>query len=449
MREYYSREDWYRRLPIREKIRIRQSQRSRAGFWRRWAAGRLRFAGGALGAVAAAGAANYFAKVPKLDTRPDMVRFPKRLRGRDNLGGEATVTDVSGFNTYNRTRSSSGRRVPYKARLSRILRSEVQPFILRYSAVSPYSGTGGYHCLRNYVHTGGGDNSGSYDLPIHMYNLSAIVNQTNGTALRCGTVGHSVRLVPNVVDEPAVDFRDLRGSKENGDNFGINNYNIETTTHAGTFQQPWPGRRGYHSWSDIRLVLYGMLTTPTKFTVQLVKFTEAYYVPVIERTFGEDAFESAIKQGSDLHNFYADMAKPYVSNPILSQRNRSIASKIIVLKSKDYILQPRSTISSDTDTPTSLEVKWFHRMNRTVSFDWNVDNTPLSTADIQDDAFRPENDASWEGDADFTSRIFLVIKAQALSTSGSTNIIDSSTFSNTTEPSYDIFIRNKYHAIMS
>lgn len=449
MREYYSREDWYRRLPIREKIRLRQSQRSKAGFWRRWAGGKLRFAAGAVGGLVAAGAANYFAKVPKLDTRPEMGRPYKRLRGRDNLGGEAAITDVSGFNTYNRTRSSSGRRVPYKARVSRILRSEVQPFILRYSGVSPYSGTGGYHAIRNYEHTGGGDNAGSFDLPLHFYNLSAIVNQTNGTTLKAGTVGHSIRLVPSIVDEPGVAFNDLRGSKENGDNFGVNNYNIETTTHSGTFQQPWPGRKGFHAWSDIRLVLYGMLTTPTKFTVQLVRFTDEFYVPEIIRDFGDANYNANVKQGTDLHNFYADMAKPYVSNPILSQRNRNIASKFRVLKSRDYILQPRSTISSDTDTPTTLEVKWFHRMNRTVGYDWNVDNTKLSIADITDDAFRPENDISWEGDADYTSRIFLVIKAQALATSGSTNIIDTSTWSNTTSPSYDIFIRNKYHAIMS
>lgn len=421
--------------------------------------GALRGAAG-VGSLAAAGAANYFARVPNLRSDPRMSYFQKDKHGAFKrsrhgfLGGEVTPKHirfdddmdvdngrrVGGFNTYNKRRAIGGKKMRLSKRRMQTLSTEVKPYILRYSAVSVYSGTGGYHILRQTRNSA----SNTSTVPVHLYDLTAVVNQ--GSATVCGSVGHGIQL-PWTGGSP-ITYYPLRGSDTAGTNYQ-RNYYVSEQDFADQENQVILGNKAFHCWSDIRMVLYGMLTTPTKFTIQLVQFNDQDYCPEIPTSFGiATPTTVATNASGSVVNFYGDLSGPYVRNPILNNANKRIPQVMRVIATRSYQLDPRSTVSSDTTTPTSVEFKWFWRHNQIRNFDWN-DTAPKNWDQAtRDDSFTLQTAGSVQGTIDHSKRVYLMIRAQSLTSDIATEPIDSTpTLVNTAQPSYDLLIRNKYYTI--
>lgn len=449
MREYHSREDWYRRLPIRQKILLRASQRSVAGRWRNWATrAALRGVAG-IGSVAAAGAANYFVRVPRLNQRSDMLGH-KRSR-REGAGGSLAyapgLRNDGGFNTYVRGRITGGKRMRVGRKKSIAARTEIVPRILRFSAISPYSGTKGYFSLMNYRNTV----SGNFFLPVHLYDMTAIVNNVLGTVAT-----QPVGFAPYINGSGGAGYQCLRGSKPDGTDYAKRYYVMERWEDRYTTANEHFGARAFHCWTSIKLVLYSMLTTPTRFTIQMVTFNDVDIEPldVAGNVIYDDTVTDAVvtgisarNQSNDVANFYADMMKPYVFNPIATQLG-NWRSKYRVIKSKDFIVQPRSTINSDTSTPNTVELNWFHNHNTVRKYLWETRKSIVAVNELQnDDDFQQVTNQDAACNVDPSKRVYLMIKAQALPTSGTVDWTDdvSASTSNTTSPSYDILIRQKYY----
>lgn len=450
MREYRSSETWYRRLPIRDKIALRQSQRRTAHRWRLWAtrAG-LRAAAG-VGSLAAAGAANFFIKVPNMSYFRDG-RHGKRTRRDFGLPsstpvGPTTMND-GGFNTYVRSRKRTGRAVSRAKKVRRITAAELETAVLRYNAVTSYSGIKGYHTLTNFRNTVTGD----VTLPVHLYDLTAAINNQAGT-VGAARVGMGVRLLNAGA---VVNNYSMRGSAPDGSDFANDVYYLERDPWTGTALSntgQYFGAKAYHCWTDIRLVLYSMLSTPTRFTLELVQFKDESYIPqdradtVYPPTYPIANQNTNLLGQNDIFNFWADMMKPYVYNPIMTVVS-NWQSKVRVLKRKDFLVQPRSTVNSDSTTPNTVELRWFHQHNTVRRYDWLKSTAPATNVElVGDDDMAQWTVTNHQRNVDYTKRVFLMIKAQALPLTGTTNPLDNdaSAFSNGVCPSYDIIIRNKY-----
>lgn len=457
MREYHSREDWYRRLPIRQKLILRHSQRSVAGRWRRWATrAALRGAAG-LGAVAAAGAANYFTRVPRLDTRP-MSHFKRgrhgqffasgsevthKYTGDHHMADSGVPRNNGGFNTYVRGRVRSGRRMRIGRKKLIAAKTEVVPRLLRYSAISPYSGTAGYHKLVNYRNT----TSGDLWLPVHLYDLTAIVNNVFGTVCSM-PVGYQ----PKILASNLVNFYNLNGSKPDGTDYAKSYYVMERWEDRYTNNNVHFGARAFHCWVQIKLVLYSILTTPTRFTVEMVQFNDEDCLPDDPNNINYDETVSDTvvtvsqrKPGLDSAQFWADMMKPYVYNPIATNIG-NWRSKYKCIKKKDFLVQPRSTVNSDTTTPNTVELSWFHNFNSSRKYLWETKRGATLNTDIQnDDDFPATDNRDVSTNVDPSKRIYLMIKATALPQTGAADWAQNSAAVNSSHPTYDILIRNKYY----
>lgn len=432
-------------VPRHHQSTVDASFRRHRNFWR--SAGRA-YAGrvfGALGGLAAAGAANYFARVPHLDSSPMMSRRYGHKRSRwgppvGRFDGVAVSKDAGG-NTYDRGKVTRGRRLSKRRRIDKLVQSEKNTVVFRYNGVTSYSGQKGYYALFNFRNTV----SGSRHIPMHLYDLTAILNNT-GTGQIGAPVGYHMRLG----SANDLGWKHLRGSTDLGADFTNNQMQLErgTTAQGEVFNM---GAKGFLQWIDIRLVLYCMLTTPTRFTVRLVQFTDQDYVPTQGGVATTDGTTETTITNLDVYNFYANLTKPYISNPILD--NYGSGKKYLkTLYKFDKIFQPRATIASDSTTPTSYELRIFKWINKIISYNWD-ESTRLNNTTTQqaDDAFVREFSSNFLATPKHEKRIFLMIQAQALETTGTVNPIDAdaSAVSNGTSPTYDLMIRTKYDTLMS
>jgi len=473
MREYHSRENWYRRLPIRQKIALRLNQRVVANRWRRWVTrGALRGAAG-VGSLAAVGLANYFTKVPDLSNQDMSSSYRrsgafKRARAEiDQLRKDQIYTEfnrakeagilpkrlefdsamdvdqgrrIGGFNTYTKTRARGGKRMRLSRRRQMVLNAEVKPVIFRYTAATGYSGSSGYHTLRNTRNTTAG---GYFTYPVHLYDLTAVINE-GGAGVVASSVGHAVSVLDTGT---TVGYQPLRGSAPNGTNYQVNYY-VPEQDFADQSNLTTLGVKAFHCWSDIRLVLYGMLTTPTRFTLQIVMFSDEDYVPEINTAFIPTTPTTIGTVGvNTVANFWQDQAGPYIRNPILNNPNKRLPQVLRVLATKSYLVDPRSTVNSDTATPTTVELKWFYTHNRIRNYDWEDNSVRPANQGTRDDTFVKQDAGQVRPNVEQTKRVFLMIKAQSLSADLAAEPVDSTATVNTTQPSYDILIRNKYYTI--
>jgi len=242
----------------------------------------------------------------------------------------------------------------------------------------------------------------------------------------------------------------LRGSAPDGTDYSSDTYLSEFSDQTNINF----GSKAFHCWTDIRLVLYSILTTPTKFTLELIHFADDEYplssgADILEPFTYPQAASTALTPANnlDIFNFWGDMIKPYVFNPIMTHRSRW-QYKYKVLKRKEFIVQPRSTVNSDTTTPNTVELRWFHDHNTVRRYDWNNTRPVTNNIELVNDDDTPlyNNGLINARNVEPKKRVFFVIKAQALNYTAAANPIDSTAVAsgNTLLPSYDIIIRNKY-----
>lgn len=264
------------------------------------------------------------------------------------------------------------------------------------------------------------DNGTHTALPLHLYDLTSVVNINAGTVLT-PNAGYVLR------------FEDANGSVSFAAITGQDNSGAGSTLLQEEYnpRSAHAHERSVLKWVQVKLNLHGCVTVPTKFEITLCQINDL----VQSTTIGGPS------SGLDLgvQTFWQSLVRNLIHCQIDTQQYPETRRSLKVMKRFTYTMQPTSTDESDTN-PHQKVVNLFFRMNRRLRFDWmQTQKTLVTPANLLANGFEPYNREN-RVMPDPKARVFLMIRAI-----NTTRVTASPTNSNTT-PSYDIILRMN-HAI--
>lgn len=203
------------------------------------------------------------------------------------------------------------------------------------------------------------------------------------------------------------------------------------TRENTTSGNPHLRRKGIHVFSQIQMNMYGVRNRSTEWSVRIVKVREEF----------ADFF-------ADGSNVSKQKLVDYLARPlIVSNLNLGdpITAKFIkVIKQYKVSIDPITTdqVGGDLAIPKIQTLRWFIKHNRLRSFDWNRLHSAADTGAAAN--YDTENIQQFGMNPQVPARVYLLITA--LAPSGRSSCSDNQTpaVDVTTEPTYDIVIRNKW-----
>ena len=299
----------------------------------------------------------------------------------------------------------------------------------RYMANPTYPGAQ----LINYVFYGS-NQSGQNGQPLHLYSLSATPQIVGGTITNPAAL--------NVLRRSDI-------STSSYVNFGtFGNYQIQNTSGPSNFAQSFAGQQDILKSVSINMVLYGSVTRPIKYLIQMVQFRKPYlhpdYINAIVANSGTPINQPEISKATA---FYDELTKQYVYSPISFSDNTQYKD-MKVMKSWVHVIQPalsteRVQVESETSgavnqaMPHSKIVKIFYKLNRRQRYNWDDSIQPgLSTSNTTDTV--PVIAGANKLDTTYNARVYLMVRA--LSPICTYN----GSYDSAAQASYDIAIR-EYH----
>lgn len=179
------------------------------------------------------------------------------------------------------------------------------------------------------------------------------------------------------------------------------NWQIERSPGLTSAVTSYPNDCSILKWVQAELELHGMRNYPTKWTIELCKFSE-YVTP--NQTPG-----TAITDGNYCE-FWDNMLKPYTYSP-LSQLVPGFKKKqMTILKRYNVDIDPTASFENDAN-PHIKTFRMFFRMNRKCSYDWAFTNAAAQPqADFEDVDYKQE-DGDNNTQVDPKARIFLLMRA--------------------------------------
>lgn len=260
------------------------------------------------------------------------------------------------------------------------------------------------------------------DCPVHFYDLTSTINNT--------TLVTPVNYVLSCNDNGTVTFSNIVPRGPDGNDSANSEWVYEYRSDPSVILTA----RRYikQEWFDIRLLLYGCQSQPTKFEVSIVQFTKDFLDPI--------ELPSSSQETQDRQAFYHDIAQEMMYNPILPKTG--YRGKLRVLKKAVVTIQPGLSNQNDV-TPASKPVRMFYAHEKVC--DYMYHSNSISGLNI-DGALNTEKFAQ-DGvvTADYSEspvskqRVWLMIRA--LNTTPAVDELATNT------PSYDIVIRKKESCI--
>lgn len=212
--------------------------------------------------------------------------------------------------------------------------------------------------------------SGSVTLPLHLFSLSAAPNQINGNSLY-----------------PTGQYVLQRTSASGQMTFaGYGQWN-QLTADTSTVES-LPGTNDVLKGVKVKMVLYGALTRPTMWRIDLVQIIKPSDHPDwllangnAYNTGGTPGNNEAANQVNAATAFYEELVRPYAFSPATFSNGDATKGRIKYLKSWYHTIQPRLTTemadvtaSGMTDTVTSVPhthvFDIWHQFNRQQRYDW-------------------------------------------------------------------------------
>lgn len=350
---------------------------------------------------------------------------------------DAHMNDATAGGTFQYTtrRLKSGRRMKKSRKVTALVKTETKNVIFRFSGINPYSGTYGYFRMWNQVDT----TTQNLRVPLHMYDLTSVWNQNTG-GLTFTPVGYELLLA-----NTSTRWDSIRGSASNGTDRADAAWQVEeSTVLGGTGGQI--GDRAMHDWVDIRMMLYGMSSTLTKFKVAIVQFEDEDFCPAGNipptSTAVLTAINSVTSTEAAQYRWWAEYLRPWIFSPIMSGFNRERHMK--VLKTYDVSLAPRLTTAGDTDTPSVHELRMFMRRNAMHKYRWDLGQSAVVSQLQEDGVNYVDNDLDTRPYVAPNKRVYLMVLSNAKFVSFAGGTPNSETGGNGNSPSYDLLIRSKY-----
>lgn len=207
--------------------------------------------------------------------------------------------------------------------------------------------------------------------------------------------------------------------------------------------------RVYHSWTDIKLVLYGTLTVPITYNVFLVTLPENLD-PQYTTTF--------LSPGSEINTMYRDMMRKLCGNVIAQNGNVTWPKDVRIVRKHSVTLQPLSY--SDQKAENELtgnfaqtagvhKLNWFIRHDRFRDYKWSKNSDQMVyDNNLQTCGWDVNSPLVAMTDCEWGKKLYLFITASSptveVGTAANTDFTDNNPAWMVRQGSYDICVRNKH-----
>lgn len=334
----------------------------------------------------------------------------RRKRFSEHLGTE---------NTYRSLTTSR------RFKLSRLVKSNVQPDIFRFQNLSRYDySSGAIPCsLRS--------NGGDLILPIHIYDVTRLTQGTD--AAPAGSFLYRSSATPWTAERGS-----LYGQNPDGTSTGQIKWHVEQSSAPYDTVE-----RCFHEYTQIKLNLYGVRSRSTRWLIQLVMVKEEL----------ADFYNGSSSNGGK-RQLYDYLATPFIFNNLNVGDTKIGKQYLKILRQYEVTLDPMNTTIGAVDdvdglrstgVPKMHTLKWFIRHNRGRDFSWYRERDIV----IENGAEWPQNytnSALCQEQVEPKKRVYLMIRAMSPSiTNGSMDYTNYAVDENV-EPSYDILLRNKWRS---
>ena len=290
------------------------------------------------------------------------------------------------------------------------------------------------------------------DMPVHLWDLTAVPQGNASTSYQYPATFHELYFTT----ETATGTHAWRTKTGGGNPGQVTNF----TTRASTIDKAWcwypsdtnntlkpyeavnaanafvpPGAKSYLQSVNVKMILNGPQTKPTKWCIQLVQLKQEVTPGV--KTTSDNPMGTALAD-----QFWASVAKPYGFSPLDNQMPTRLRKYMKIMKTW-YI---------SMDTPESgedhLKARMRHmtlklNLNRTLNYVWGpeVDRIGLTTVDIPENGFYGGNNEI-SNQVHPNARVYLMIRALCEQTIGTVAVPTG--YTEQLFPSYDI-IMNAVH----
>lgn len=224
---------------------------------------------------------------------------------------------------------------------------------------------GGMYMGYNRLH----ENGNYLNYPLHLYNLSTVIQGTlPDTPFNNPFAGFGL-MAPNGSD---LKFNVLEGQNENATN---SNNRVWMVEKAKSVVPEYVGNSANHTWTKIKLQLYGTKYMDTIYNVSLIKFNEErfcpeFHIPFTYEAGGNLGAYSAVL-GTEEDQQYKSILKGLLNSKVSTQVQAE-SGCFVVLKSWRYHIPSKE--STDTNTsPHSKLVDIFYRQNKVIRYDQSLD----------------------------------------------------------------------------
>jgi len=468
----------------------RAARRAYTGGWFRLAG---RVAGGA-GAVAAAGLANLFAEVPRLQSDPRVMSGYETLgrKGAHSRSGSAmsigaasnagVSKDPTAYTQFAVVRRKSGRRPTKVRRTIKACEGLLTSLVTRFQRAQAFGAAEGQFKLNFHPAATTGQRS---VYPVYIFDLSGVINQKRADtgSVNCPTVGQRLtrrydtgvltdyancyQFRPNWVEGPSAGS--VTGLAPDG----------ATACYSWVYERRprmlTQNGKATLDWADIRLMIYGATTRPSKVHCKIIRFIDPEMTPAAY--FGDNS-QTAVPVAGDedpsldtsaaaadgdrirrWNELWLGQVDQLVAGPMCKRDAFSKTPPYKVMWSQTCEFSPTLGTSESDPRGHMRQVKLFKNFNKVFSFQdaYNSSSAGLTvagTSRIGVNAVNENDPNVWDTPSNWdlvqdtntntecfaakTSRLYLMVSAE-VPTNGA--------FSPTTSPSFDMIIRRKHSVL--
>lgn len=283
----------------------------------------------------------------------------KRSRSMPSAGANPSVLTMA--------RVKSGRRKSFAKKMQSLMKASLVPYIDRFGALSTtYDAANAFPMAYRTT-----DTNVTFELPVYLYeiNTPAVSNTSRVAAplmqLKRTTATGNYFFSPVIATNADASANTYAPYIE---------YNGDST--IANSNAPY----GYMDWADIRIAVQGPKKTYSKFTCQMIRFTDdSFQPPCLTTVYVTPSTTPTVVNGRDQptagddlnewNSFWQEYCAHLLGSPLASRPAR-VGRKFAVLKTYTCNFQPRST-TDDSITGgvgDSKQIKWFSHIGRTFTY---------------------------------------------------------------------------------
>lgn len=340
----------------------------------------------------------------------------RRNRRREDAPVPVEIGEVTA-----RKRVTGRYRRPTLRNAFRLIKNLSEPLWVRYGGANQYcTVNAGYFKLYNHYNTAGN----AHTPPVNFFDLTALFNMNGGSTVNGGPVGTSI-----YTSGGAMTFEERFGNFVNNQT----NYVMESAPDS-TIQLNTPLRDSLLKYVDIRMLCYGTTTCPVRYEISLVKFRDWARSPTwaTENT----TFPWTLNDATTV-SMYQYLTRQFEHNPIESL-DPKMREKFTILHTESFTLQSTTSIEGSSTVPHMKRFHHFLKLDKIQKYDWG--EQAYNAVNLHNSAIMPQSLGYMKPNVHYKDRIFLVVRAQSVYTTGAT----APSWDIRYNPSFDLSIRKRY-----